>query len=154
MSSNQQIGPLLQQCDILFPSIYIYYQDGKFTPNDNEAYGVENINEALKLGVQFNKPVLPFVWHRYHDSNRTIGLQLIPRDDFRTFITKILTTSYKSKHVDGLIWWGADGYYYRVKSAPLVNELNASGAADFGSYFDTLLANYGNLILDAMKNVK
>ncbi len=154
MSSNQQIAALLQQCDILFPSVYIYYQDGRFTPNDNEAYAADNINEALKLGVQFNKPVLPFVWHRYHDSNHTIGLQLVPKDDFRNFITKILTTSYKNKHVDGLIWWGADGYFYRVKSAPLVNEFNSSGAADFGTYFNSMLANYGNLILDAMKNVK
>ena len=151
---NQQIRALLLQCDVLFPSLYVFYKEGSTAPGDNEAYATENINQILKLAKELNKPVLPFIWHRYHDSNRTIGLQLIPQNDFRSFINALLSANYKGKSIDGLVWWGADNYYYRVKSDALVTEVKASKSPDFNSYMDSLLAKYGNLVLDAMKKAK
>lgn len=151
---NQQIRALLLQCDVLFPSLYVFYKEGSTAPGDNEAYATENINQVLKLAKELNKPVLPFIWHRYHDSNRTIGLQLIPQDDFRNFINALLSASYKGKSIDGLVWWGADNYYYRIKSDALVTEVKASKSPDFNTYMDSLLAKYGNLVLDAMKKAK
>jgi hypothetical protein len=150
-ASNIQIEGLLKQCDILFPSLYIFYKEGSNGPGDNESYASENIYPILKLAKDLNKPVLPFIWHRYHDSNRDIGLQLIPLNDFRSFVNKLLSANYQGKRVSGLVWWGADPYFYRVKSKALMAEMQASNSTDFNTHMDSLLVNYSNVILNAMK---
>ena len=152
--ANQQVKPLLEQCDILFPSLYIFYKDGSVSANDNEAYASDNINQILMIAKSLNKPVLPFIWHRYHDSNRNIGLQLIPIGDFKKFIDQIVRANYSGKRISGLVWWGADAYYYRVKSKALVDEMSMSNSQNFSAHDDSVIINYGNMILQRMKKIK
>ncbi len=147
---NEQIRPLLLQCDILFPSFYIYYKDGSVSVNDNELYASQNVRQILSIAQRLNKPVMPFIWHRYHDSNRTIGLQLIPIADFVKYVNKLITTSYYGKKISGLVWWGADAYYYRIKSQALVNEMNGVKNSDFNAHHDSIIMNYGNAILNCI----
>jgi hypothetical protein len=129
--------------------LYTFYQDD--SKGSNEDYARDNLLESLSLAKELNKSVMPFVWHRYHDSNKTIGLQLIPSDEFKRYLNAVLSTSYKGTKVAGLVWWGSDQYYYNVKSPALVNEMNASGQTDFKTYHDNLIVKYGNVALDAIQ---
>jgi hypothetical protein len=153
-SDNDKIKPLLSQCDVFFPSAYIFYKEGTVASGDNEAYAKDNILSALMQAKSLSKPVIPFIWHRYHDSNKTIGLQLVPMNDFMRYINTILSVNYNGYKVAGLVWWGADTYFYNVKSKALVDEMSKSNKPDFPSYRDSLIINYGTEILKAIKNDK
>ncbi len=108
---NNKLIPLLKECDVLLPSLYSYYPNG--TPfSHNEKYFKTNITESLRIGDSLNKPVLAFVWHRWHDSNKKVGMQLIPPDEFRQYLRWILDASYNTKKVDGIVWFGVEVYYY------------------------------------------
>ncbi|AYD47984.1 hypothetical protein [Arachidicoccus soli] len=147
---NQNILPLLKECDILFPSLYVFYQQGSEDKAGNISYAQDNMMECLKLGVMINKPVLPYVWNRYHNSNKKIGLELIPINDFTAYIKAILNTSYLDEKAAGIVWWGADKYFYRVKSKALTNEFTHSNNKNFNDYDDYLTVEYGTQILKAI----
>ncbi len=149
--SCANIEPLLKQCDVFFPTLYVPYKDGSIKSGDNESFAKDNILEALTLASNFNKPVLPFVWHRYHVSNKTIGLQLIPIDEFERYLNTILSVNYNGKKVAGLVWWGSDTYYYNIKSPALINEMSENNQTDFPAYHDNLIIKYGNEMLKTIK---
>jgi hypothetical protein len=151
-NTNDKIEPLLAKCDAFFPSTYIYYKEGTVSKGDNEAYAKDNVLTALMLAKNMNKPVYPFVWHRYHVSNKTIGLQLIPIDDFTKYINTILSVSYNGYKVAGVVWWGSDTYYYNVKSKALVEEMSKTNQPDFASYRDDLIIKYGKEILKTVSD--
>ena len=92
------------------------------------------MKQMLILSRKFNKPVLPFVWHRYHPSNKQIGLQLIPINEFEKYIASILHTSYKGTKASGIVWWGEDQYDYNVKSKELLTEFQQSGQRAFAFF--------------------
>lgn len=141
-SSSDKLQPLLNVCDILFPSFYIFYENKNVKGDNNIAFATDNISQMLKLGKMANKPVMPFVWHRYHVSNSKLGLQLIPVNDFCNYISTILNTSYGSVKAAGVVWWGADKYYFNVRSRPLIDEVEKSGSKQFDDYEDTLIRKY------------
>lgn len=111
---NSKILSLLDKCDILMPSLYSYYATGtKFT--FNEKYFKLNTLHALEIAHLLKKEVYAFVWNRWHESNKTIGLKFIPEPEFASYITWILSQNYKDRKVSGLVWFGAEGYYYPSK---------------------------------------
>jgi len=147
-----KIEQLLLQCDVFFPSLYTPYKEGTISKGDNEAFATDNVLAALVAAKRMNKPVLPFVWHRYHVSNKAIGLQLIPNDEFKRYLNTILSVNYNGYKVAGLVWWGSDTYFYNIKSKALVNEMSTSGHPDFATYRDNLIVNYGKEMLKTIKN--
>lgn len=98
-----KIVPLLKQCDIFCPALYEPFKAGQRYPGDDSVYVVENMKEMLQLAAQLDKKVLPFVWYRYHPSNKVIGLNLIPQSEFEQHVRLILSTNYKGLIADGLI---------------------------------------------------
>lgn len=147
----RRIEPLLNECDVFFPSFYESYKDGSIERDDNEHFANENLNAILRVAQRMDKPVLPFVWYRYHVSNKNIGLQLIPGDEFEKYLNAILSVNYNGKKVSGVVCWSADTYYFRIKSKPLISEMSASGSQDFDSYHDELVKKYTARMLNLMK---
>ncbi|MBN8548814.1 MAG: hypothetical protein J0M12_05830 [Deltaproteobacteria bacterium] len=80
---NDKLGELYRASDVLFPSIYMFYQTGKeVTRAQNEAYIRSNIQEAQRLALQFgNKEVLPYIMMRYHPSNASLNNRFLSPED-------------------------------------------------------------------------
>lgn len=89
---NDRLGPLERRMDIIFPSIYAFYddQEGWLT------YATAQICEARRLS---SKPVYVFLWFEYHPGSRPPG-QFIPGDFWR------LQLETARRLADGVILWG------------------------------------------------
>ncbi|MBP6755424.1 MAG: hypothetical protein KA210_04690 [Bacteroidia bacterium] len=123
----KKIEPLIKECDILFPSLYIFYDEyDKNVTLENEKYVIENTKEMIKVGQYYKKPVIVFVWHRYHPSNEKFGMELLPEKVFLTHIERIAKTTYQGKKVDGIVWWGADDYFFRQKEKGVAKEFKGT----------------------------
>ena len=111
------LKPLLSHFDALFPSDYVLYKDSiDVKGTDNINFVRDNVQIALRLSYELKKPSYIFIWHRYHDSNKKYGLELIPEKYFKDQIIAISQSKYKNKKPDGIIWWSAEIYYHNVLS--------------------------------------
>ncbi|SEV94421.1 Hyaluronidase [Chryseobacterium wanjuense] len=131
----KKLDPIIRKSDILFPSIYIFYNHVSFSM-ENEDYIEENAEEMIRIASIYNKKVYPFVMSRYHPSNASIGNQKINDSDFRTYITAISNAKYNNKHVDGIVLWNADGYSYRTSEPVLKKELEKNKITNFDTFYD------------------
>lgn len=146
--TNNIVTPLLQLSDVFYPQFYVPYnmkqaQTGSRSIAEKDQFVSDNLLQALTLAQQMNKPVIVFVWHRFYSAGfKQNSLQLIPLNEFDEYMKEILALNYKGKKVEGLILWGADTYYYSVKSKPVVDEFDGSKSKDFKSYHDSLIYKY------------
>lgn len=92
IAENEMLLPMAEFVDVIFPSLYTFYTDQKGW----EQYAVENLSEAHKYG----KPVIAFLWPRYHDSNLSMKQFNLPADYWKLQ----LMTCFK--HADGIVLWG------------------------------------------------
>lgn len=88
---NDYFKPLSKMVDIIFPSLYAFYDDIQGWKD----YAIDNINEAKK----YNRPVYPFLWPQYHNASSRPGEYIEP-DYWRAQVETCLT------HADGLVLWG------------------------------------------------
>ncbi len=115
------VRPVLAHSDALFPSIYDYYFSSNEDPAAettaaaDEAYVRDNVRRALRAAG--SKPVYPYVWGRYHDSNRVYGLQAIPRAEFRGHLEAASSARVEGHGIAGFVWWGSDTYFFPNRSA-------------------------------------
>lgn len=131
--------PVLKQCDFLAPSMY------SFLPNslkgvENKRYVDSNMAMSLRIGAMLNKPVYPFVWHRWHDGNKQYGLTPIPMSEFQGTASRILSRKYNNRRVSGLIWWGAEKYFYNHKNPRILQE--AKSFRNLKDYQENTLDTY------------
>lgn len=91
VKKNEQYAALINEVDILFPSLYTFYPFSA----QWEKYAIENIKQAKIYG----KPVYPFLWPQYHDSTILKG-SYINGDLWQLE----LETCYK--YADGIVVWG------------------------------------------------
>lgn len=96
-AANEFFKPLAQDVDFIAPSLYTFYND----VNGWKTYALANIAEAKRFG----KPVLPFLWARYHPSNRLSKLQFISGDYWRTQLETV-----RNSGVEGVILWDWSGF--------------------------------------------
>lgn len=109
---NTALADFLAETDALFPSLYDFYETTPSNRMQEEAYIRENVEEALRLGKLLDKPVYPFIWHRYHPSNKQKGLEPIPPEEFKHHLRTILESNYRGNTATGLIWWSAEQYFF------------------------------------------
>lgn len=83
---------LADEVDVIFPSLYTFYDD----PDGWVEYAVFNIAEARRYG----KPVVPYIWPHYHNSNQTLGGALVAGDYWRRQLEIV------HRHADGVALWG------------------------------------------------
>jgi hypothetical protein len=96
-AENDRFQALAEVVDVLAPSLYTFYDDERGW----ERYADANIQEARRLAP--DKPVYPFIWPQYHDSNRKLGGQYLPA----SFWLKQLQTLEVA--ADGVILWHPPG---------------------------------------------
>ncbi|MBD1856031.1 MULTISPECIES: hypothetical protein [Leptolyngbya] len=94
---NQFLKPIADASDFITPSLYTFYDDvpGWVT------YASGNIEEAQ----QFGKPVYPFLWCRYHPSNRQRRNQFIDGNFWRTQLETV-----RDRGANGLVLWDWAGH--------------------------------------------
>lgn len=68
---NTVMRPLAEAMDVMFVSLYTFYND----VSGWSTYARENVREARRLAP--GKRIIPFLWPQYHESNATLGGQLI-----------------------------------------------------------------------------
>lgn len=94
-AENDAIRPVIDNCDLMFPSLYTFYDDRRGTIE----YMKRNLDEQWRL-TGSSKPIYPFVWPRYHESNRTLGGQEIPGDYWEQIVTAVL-----DHNTGGVVFW-------------------------------------------------
>lgn len=142
---NIKLTPILKECDFIAPSLYGFFPDS-LRDKDNQDYVTNNVSIALQLGSQLDKPVYPFVWNRWHDSNKQYGLQLIPVQEFKRHVKRILAVDYNGQKVAGVIWWGADKFFYNRKAPALMRE--RARFRNFDSYQNNTTVVYAQALQD------
>ena len=91
-AANDFLRPLIERVDFVVPSLYTFYN----APDDWVAYAEANIAEARRYG----KPVVPFIWPLYHNSNQDYGGQQIGPDFWRLQLDTI------RELCDSVVVWG------------------------------------------------
>ena len=112
---RKKLWPLLKNVDFLTPSLYLLddktERSEEFTLND---YAQNNIQYAIKLGLELKKPVYPFIWHRYSDHSKS-SFGLVELDRFEKFMSVVLKSKKKKKKINGVIWWDCENYVFNNK---------------------------------------
>ncbi len=91
-ADNARLQPIAATVDVVFPSLYTYYPD----PQAWVRFAIRQIRAAKKYG----KPVYPFLWPQYHDSNPQLGGQYLPADYWKLELETVIA------HADGVVIWG------------------------------------------------
>lgn len=91
-AENERRGALAPFVDAVYPPLYTY------SPNQHAwvRYAEANLREAHRYG----KPVYAFLWPRYSEHNKDLGLQPLPADFWRLQLETV------RKYADGVVIWG------------------------------------------------
>ncbi|MGF7231481.1 hypothetical protein [Arachidicoccus sp.] len=138
--NNEGLKSILNETDIIFPSVYMLYTDGQVTSGKNRSYISNNISLALRLGQICNKPVMPFVTDRWQPSAKGFANKVIPKTDFVKYISEINKVVYNNHTISGIVWWGSPFYDYKMKN-PVVRA-EARSESEFVDIQDNLIINY------------
>ncbi|MBC6994163.1 hypothetical protein QWY85_18615 [Neolewinella lacunae] len=143
---NLALAPFLREVDAIFPSLYDFYPTTDKNREMELGYVKDNVTEALRLGSQLKKPVFPFVWHRYHDSNKEVGRTLIPPGEFGELLRTTVTTKWAGHKIDGLIWWSSERYFYNLEKK------REGSTEDFERLNSPVTQAYLRTLLNALAN--
>jgi hypothetical protein len=89
---NERSRVIARQVDFLFPSLYTFYDD----PRGWELSARAVLMEAKRYG----KPVYPFLWPHFHNSNRALWGTMISREFWRRELEVCRECA------DGVVLWG------------------------------------------------
>lgn len=151
---NKSLNRLMKEVDVIFPSVYDFYQNS----SSDENY----IKDNVKLGLEIaeGKPVYPFIMYRYHESNQNVGIQLIPITEFKSQYSYIFDVEHNGKRANGFWLWGSGEHMYRIyqnlstdhyadkMKLILEQEFKSSGLTG-EKYFDNITKTY----LDILKQI-
>lgn len=89
---NRVLDPLAKHVDAVFPSLYTFYDD----PEGWKSYARQTLIEARRYG----KPVYPFLWPEFHDSNSELRGRELPSALWRAELELCADMA------DGMVLWG------------------------------------------------
>ncbi|MFK5950493.1 MAG: hypothetical protein QM500_17205 [Methylococcales bacterium] len=90
---NDRMKGLAGMVDVIYPSLYTFTSGREKW----KQYATEQISEARRLAN--GKPVICFLWPRYHNSNKLLGGKFLPRELWRDELELVLELA------DGFIIW-------------------------------------------------
>lgn len=143
-AKNAKVADIIRKSDVLFPSIYIFYNYVNFQ-TENSGFIKDNTVQAIKIAQQYQRPVYPMIMTRYHPSNAKVGNKSINLEDFTYYARTIKEARYENHAVDGIVLWNADGYFNRTKVDRIAGE-TAQSRMPFQTYYNGYLRSY----LDAL----
>lgn len=94
-SENERLKSLADKVDIVYPSLYTFYNDR----SGWEKYALAQIRESRRYG----KKVYVFLWPQFHDSNKILGGKFLHPDFWKLQLETAL------QHADGIVIWGGWG---------------------------------------------
>lgn len=145
---SEKIKQLLIECDVFYPTMYNFYADTE-PYNQNEAYVTDNIKEMIKLGLEYNKPVIVFIWHRYHTSTK-LSLQRLSDEVFLKHIERIKNATYLNSKIQGVLWWSAEDWFFNTEGKDNTRFEFEGTAEEYAIWNDNLLYNLSNKILNLL----
>lgn len=92
--SNDRVASIAQLADILFPSVYTFYED----QDAWSKYAIQQIREARRYDR--GKPVYVFLWPQYHPANKNLAGTYLASDYWR------MELEIARKYADGVVIWG------------------------------------------------
>lgn len=92
-AENDRFLSVAAAVDVIAPSLYTFYDD----VDGWKRYAVANLSEARRLAQ--GKPVYPFIWPQYHNSNRKLDGQYLSADYW------LLQLQTLETHADGVVIW-------------------------------------------------
>ncbi len=101
MWGNDQLKPLADAVDALYPSLYTFYEDRAGW----RKFAAAQIAEARRYNAE--KPVYVFLWPQYHEINKTLAGTYLPEDYWR------LELQTARELADGIVIWGGWGNNHR-----------------------------------------
>lgn len=144
---------LLKECDIFFPSLYTFYSNpAAVLANGN--YLENNLTGSIKLGIAYKKPVYVFMWHRYHNSNEKDGMKEISDKIWQEQMETVASQNVNGKFVDGILWWGADAYFYERPEAENMRKEFKGTLNNFISHNDESIIRKAKIIKDVLQSKK
>ncbi len=135
---------IFAKVDFIAPSYYILQADEEVGHDRNLQYIRENLQVALTYGKRFNKPVIPFMWHKIHPnlSDRYAG-EIIQKEVFAKYIDYIANYSYNNYKAAG-VWW-YDGLSGQLKDLSGIKNCLAGTVYDKATY-DAMIVDYAQRI--------
>lgn len=150
--ANEKFDELFRNSDIFFPSLYLSggYKDNSFEKNFE--YVKSNIELALSYGKKYNKPVYPFIMHRNYAEDKKVMFSNITFKEWKEYIQMLTTTSYQGKYIDGVVWWGADDFYYdREEGKNILKGRSFTSKEEFIECNDKELMKYSKILLNTIE---
>lgn len=98
---NDHFATLSAAVDVLAPSLYTFYDD----VDGWKRYAIANVREAQRLAP--GKPVYPFIWPQYHNSNRKLGGQYLPAEFWAQQLKTLAGIA------DGVVIWSGSPELWR-----------------------------------------
>jgi|GEM_PF-909648 len=93
-NANEHYQVLNASVDALYPSLYTFYPDQAGW----RRYAISTVLSARHLSPA--RPLYPFIWPQYHNSNATLGLQYLDASFWQVQLDTLYVLS------DGLVVWG------------------------------------------------
>ena len=90
---NDSLSPIASSADVLFPSVYTFYEDR----SGWQKYAIAEIQEARRHAG--GKPVYVFLWPQFHVSNKLLANTFLPGDYWR------MELETARKYADGIVIW-------------------------------------------------
>lgn len=151
---NEKIKEIYKVVDVLFPSLYMFYDDKEVSFSKNYEYLYDNLSLAIKIGEKNNKPVIPFVLHRFHSSNQRLQWSEIDDKFWKKYIQSVLSINVNGKYADGIVWWGADTFFHDRSEGMNIRKGFKGSTKEFMIYNDALLIRKAKIIHDILQTKK
>lgn len=151
---NNKVIEIYSAVDVLFPSLYAFYDDKEIPFSKNYEYLYDNLSLAIKMGKKYNKPVIPFVLHRFHSDNSRLQWTEIDDKFWKKYLQSILSINVNGKYADGIVWWGADTFFYNRPEGVNVTKNFKGTSKEFMNYNDALLIRKAKVVLDVLQSKK
>jgi hypothetical protein len=131
---------IFPKLDFIAPSYYILKPDEEVGEARNLQYLRENLDVALAYGKKFNKPVIPFVWHKIHP-NESVNYagEIMQKEAFAKYIKYIASYSFNNYKAAG-VWW-YDSLSDQLKDVSGINNCLNGTVYDKATY-DAMIVNY------------
>lgn len=97
---------LADLCHVAYPSLYTFYN----RPAEWVTYAQANIRKARS----YQKPIVPFLWPRYHNSNEDLSLEPIEGNYWRLQLDTL-----KDNGIEDCVIWDEADYFHRTEDAEL-----------------------------------
>ena len=139
--------PLLRNLDFFDPSLYLLNDRETFSETNTNFSSSSYLHYSLELAVIMNKPIFPFIWHRYSSNGALMSKEL-----FRETMKDILSMQYQNRKVNGVVWWNCEPYLFDNKKDSKIISEEYKNVVDPAKYQIDLLQNYLNYIEPLIKN--